>query len=97
MKRTYNMTLTKVKFTIIIFALNELVTPKICSDDSKTEKKGNKFKQKCLLEPKNARGEETLECSLKLLNGQETWNVIANIQCRTQTVIDDFVKETLMH
>ena len=72
MKRTYNMTLTKVKFINIIFALNELLTPKICSDDLKTEKKDNKFKHKCLLEPKNTRCEETLEWSLKLLSGQET-------------------------
>ena len=34
---------------------------------------------------------------IKQSNGQETWNAIANVRCRTQTVIDHFKKETSMH
>ena len=34
---------------------------------------------------------------IKQNNGQKTWNAIANVRCRTQTVIDHFKMETSMH
>ena len=34
---------------------------------------------------------------IKQNNGQKTWNAIANVRCRTQTVIGHFKKETSMH
>ena len=34
---------------------------------------------------------------IKQNNGEKTWNAIANVRCRTQTVIDHFKKETSMH